>query len=144
MTSPQPAEVLCEILFEREALESHEDEVEAISVIAGLMTDDVRPMTDLPSYTAADVIDFNVTAALEYGDGPDSITVQGAAQESLENYLSERRRFGAAVPLTGIIAALHVSGVERVELVEPASDIRLEPAQVPQVGIITLTEAQDV
>ena len=64
---------------------------------------------------------YTVTATLDVVG--DLATVEAAARASVYAYIRARRRFGRAVRVSGLIAALSVAGVESVALSAPASDL---------------------
>ncbi len=52
-----------------------------------------------------------------------------AAKAQGTAYINEQRRLGRDVRLSAIYAALHVQGVQRVELIKPLTDMVLDKTQ---------------
>lgn len=96
------------------------------AVIQAVTAEDVRVLTDTVSVIAATPVDFEVEAALVVEAGAATSVVLEAARAALDAHLDRRRQLGLRITLTGLIAALHVEGVEEVLLAEPAADIEPE------------------
>ena len=52
-----------------------------------------------------------------------------AAKQSLQTYINSQTRLGRDIRLSAIYAALHVEGVQRVELAAPLADVVLDKTQ---------------
>lgn len=98
-------------------------------VEAALSADTVRPLTDLVSVISADVTTYQVRAELTLHPGPDAEPVRQAAIAAVANLVEERHRLGADLIRDAILAALYVPGVERVTLIEPATDLPRSPTE---------------
>ncbi|HDL8287378.1 TPA: baseplate assembly protein, partial [Yersinia enterocolitica] len=61
--------------------------------------------------------------------GPEAEPVRAAAQARLEIYINTQRRLGRDIRTSAIYAALHVEGVQRVELNAPTADVVLDKTQ---------------
>ncbi|MCI3755335.1 hypothetical protein MQA17_20200, partial [Escherichia coli] len=61
--------------------------------------------------------------------GPESEPIRAAAVKKLEAYITAQHRLGRDIRLSAIYAALHVEGVQRVELAAPLADIVLNNTQ---------------
>lgn len=141
VASPAPVEVVLSLLLE-EGLE-----VARIAEIKAAVEDrfavriqeaDVRPFTDQVTIELASAISFDVTANLTIGSGPDPDVVLEQARASLRAYLAERRALGRIVSATGVGGALHVAGVETVNLVAPLSDITPAAYQFGAVATVSV------
>ncbi|QVK23268.1 hypothetical protein KHX94_00005 [Shewanella dokdonensis] len=55
--------------------------------------------------------------------GPDPTVVVSSAITAVKAYINDNRRLGRSVTLSGLYAALHVGGVQRVELRSPTADV---------------------
>ncbi|MEF7292420.1 baseplate assembly protein, partial [Escherichia coli] len=55
--------------------------------------------------------------------------IRAAAVKKLEAYITAQHRLGRDIRLSAIYAALHVEGVQRVELAAPLADIVLNNTQ---------------
>ncbi|MCY1561835.1 hypothetical protein D9M68_991480 [compost metagenome] len=53
------------------------------------------------------------------------------AGKRLAAYKEETHRLGREVTLSGLYSALHVEGVERVELLEPLANVAITRVQAP-------------
>ena len=98
------------------------------AVTAALNDESVRPLGDVLAVNSAAVVDYQVTAELTVGPGPDAATVLAEARDSLEAYVASLRRIGVAVPRSGLYAALHRPGVTAVALTSPAGDVAVGAA----------------
>ncbi len=61
--------------------------------------------------------------------GPATEPILAAAKAQLTAYITEQRRLGRDIRMSAIYAALHVQGVQRVELREPLADVVLDKTQ---------------
>lgn len=111
------------------------------TVGAYLSADTRRPLTDYVVVRSAEIIRYDVAAALTLFAGPDAGVVLAAARAALETYVADCHRIGRDVTLSGIYAALHVQGVQKVALLSPTADIVITRAQAPWCGGITLSIA---
>lgn len=111
------------------------------SVQAALSADDVRPLCDTVVVEAASLSNYSVTAALTLTDVAQSVTVLAEAEASLSAYVEQRRALNTSVPVTGIIAALHVAGVESVSVTAPASSLAADPQTLHTCTAINISEA---
>ena len=105
-----------------------------------LSDEEVRPMGDRVTVSAATDASYDVTATLHILAGARD-AVLAAARESLKAWALSARRVGRMVPRSGIIAALSVEGVFRVEVSDPAADIAAVDGGVHTLGTIDLTGA---
>ena len=135
--SPAPGEVVVVVLSRSG------DGVPAAKVLetveASVAGDTVRPLTDQVTVQAVQLVPFDTVAVLEVFAGPDQNLIREQAAASLAALYERSRRIGRDVPRSAIIAALHVGGVERVNLQSPAADVAIARTQVPAPGAITLT-----
>ena len=135
--SPAPGEVVVVVLSRSG------DGVPAAEVLetveASVAGDTVRPLTDHVTVQAVQLVPFDTVAVLEVFAGPDQNLILQQAAASLDALYDRSRRIGRDVPRSAIIAALHVGGVERVNLQSPAADVAIARTQVSAPGAITLT-----
>lgn len=124
--SPSPGEVVVTVLSASGTGVPGEPVLDAVRAV---LDGPVRPLTDHVTVQAADPVDFAITAQLYVFAGPDQTLILTTAQESLAAYLAAARRLGRDIPRSALIAALHVGNVQRVELLAPADDIAVTPAQ---------------
>lgn len=109
------------------------------TVEAKLAADDVRPMTDFVRVQSAEIVPYTVDATVYTYAGPDSTVVLKEARASLQRYVDESHRMGRDVTLSGIYAALHIGGVQRVELHAPTADVEVGRTQASYCSNITVT-----
>lgn len=112
---------------------------ELAAVSAQLNDDDVRPLTDNVTVQAAGIVTYAITATIFVNDGPDSAVVLSNCQAAAQAYATDRFRIGADVNLSGIYAALHQPGVEKVVLASPSANLDITPTQAGRCTAITLT-----
>lgn len=138
VVSPAPTEIVVTIL-------SHSgDGVPPAPVLAAVdarLQGPVRPMADFVTVQAVELVEFAITAELFVFAGPDAALILATAQASLADYLARARRLGRDIPVSAIIAALHVANVQRVTLIEPAADVVISPAQIGAPTAIAVTVA---
>ncbi|ULS49904.1 baseplate assembly protein [Pectobacterium carotovorum] len=125
--SPSPASVTVSVLS-REGNGSASAELVAI-VAAALNGEDVRPVADRVTVQSAAIVPYEIDATLYLYRSPEAEPVRAAAEQKLKAYISAQHRLGRDIRRSAIYAALHVEGVQRVELTTPAADIVLTAAQ---------------
>ncbi|GKV90078.1 baseplate assembly protein [Pectobacterium carotovorum] len=125
--SPSPASVTVSVLS-REGDGSASPELVAI-VTAALNGEDVRPVADRVTVQSATIVSYEIDATLYLYRSPEAEPVRAAAEQKLKAYISAQHRLGRDIRRSAIYAALHVEGVQRVELTTPAADIVLTDAQ---------------
>ncbi|WP_175784516.1 baseplate assembly protein [Burkholderia ambifaria] len=135
-TSPSPGVVLVTVLA-REGDGTPEQEV-LDAVTAALRAEDVRPLTDKVNVAGAEIVRYKVDAVIYTFPGPDSSIVMKEARTRLDAYVDETRRIGREVTLSGIYAALHVDGVERVRLISPVADVAVTRTQASYCDEISI------
>lgn len=99
------------------------------AVTAQLTHEDVRPLTDHVTVQAAAIVPFTVDATLHLFNGPDSSVVIAQAEAALVAYLADSRAIGRDITTSGLHAALHQPGVQRVVLASPVADIPIGATQ---------------
>lgn len=109
------------------------------AVDATLSAQDVRPLTDNVEVVPGNIIDYSVTASLVLFDGPDATVVIDAARAAMQAYASASHRLGRDITLSGVYAALHQPGVQRVVLAAPAANIVTAWNQAAYCNGITLS-----
>ncbi|CAI2401540.1 Baseplate J-like protein [Serratia proteamaculans] len=127
VTSPTPASVTVSVLS-REGDGTASPELIAI-VEAALNAEDVRPVADRVTVQSAEIVSYEIDAVLYLFPGPEAEPVRQASEQKLKAYIGTQHRLGRDIRLSAIYAALHVEGVQRVELKSPAADIVLDETQ---------------
>lgn len=103
---------------------------ELLSIVRNALNgEDVRPVADRVTVQSAQIVDYQISATLFIYPGPESEPVRAAAEAKLKTYISAQHRLGRDIRLSAIYAALHVEGVQRVELTAPVADIVLDKTQ---------------
>jgi phage-related baseplate assembly protein len=134
--SPEPACVTVSVLS-RENNGAASAELLAV-VRAALNDEDVRPVADRVTVQSAKIVDYTIDAALYLYPGPESEPVLSAAKAKLQTYISAQHRLGRDIRKSAIYAALHVEGVQRVELVAPVADIVLDETQASNCTVYSV------
>ncbi len=119
--SPTPGQVLVTVLS-RIGNGVASPELQA-TVYAAINAESVRPLTDYVQVQSATITQYAIKATLYFYAGPDREVVLANAQAAAEAYAQAQHRLGRDVTLSGIYAALHQPGVQRVELTSPAASI---------------------
>ena len=120
-SSPSPATVVVSILSRLGDGRASEDLLEKVRI--ALSDEDVRPVGDRLIVQSAELIDYQIEALLYLYPGPEMELSLNEANASLERYVNEQRRLGRDIRQSAIHAALHVSRVQRVELIHPMADV---------------------
>ncbi|WP_099061760.1 baseplate assembly protein [Serratia sp. BW106] len=137
VTSPTPASVTVSVLS-REGAGTASPELIAI-VEAALNAEDVRPVADRVTVQSAKIVPYVIDAALYLYPGPEAEPVRQASEQKLKAYIGTQHRLGRDIRLSAIYAALHVEGVQRIELKSPAADIVLDETQASSCSRYQLT-----
>lgn len=137
--SPQPGAVTVYVLARSGDGSASEALLNAVS--AALNQEQVRPMTDQVSVQSASIIPYTIEAELVMLPGPDSAVVRAAAQAAAEAYAAAQHAMRRDVTLSGLYAALHQPGVQRVELAAPLANLVIGDGEASHCTAITLTVA---
>ena len=125
--SPEPAQVVVTVLAR--AGDGQADAELLAAVRNALNDENVRPVADRLTVQSAQIVSYAINAVLYVYQGPESEPILAAAKNSLKNYISTQRRLGRDIRISALHAALHVEGVQRVELTEPKQDVILDKTQ---------------
>jgi len=136
-TSPVPGEVVVTVLS-REGDGTASPEVLA-AVEAVVNGRPVRPLTDLVTVQSVEVVPFTIEAQLFVFKGPDASLIVDAALAKLTAHLAASRLIGRDFTFSALNAALHVEGVQRVQLVTPLATIPIGPTQVAHCTAVDVT-----
>ena len=139
VASPAPGSVTVTVLSREDDGEADADLLAAVT--AALSDESVRPLGDVLTVQSATIVEYQVTAELTTGTGPDAAAVLAAAREEVTAYVASARRIGANVPLSALYAALHRPGVEAVALTAPAADVAVTAVQAAHATQIQVTQA---
>lgn len=126
-TSPAPAEVVITVLSREGDGTAPAD---LLTIVANALNDeDVRPVADRVRVQAAAIVDYRVDATLYLYPGPEAEPVRAAAEAKLIAFINAQSRLGRDIRQSALYAALHVEGVQRVELAQPTVDVVLDKTQ---------------
>lgn len=126
-TSSAPAEVVLNVLS-REGDGTAGNDLLAV-VEQALNSENVRPVADRLMVRSAEIIPYSVDATIFLYPGPEAESVMEAAKASLQKYRASQTRLGRDIRRSAIYAALHIEGVQRVELASPLVDVVLDKTQ---------------
>ncbi|MGQ5998698.1 baseplate assembly protein [Serratia sp. IR-2025] len=135
--SPSPANVTVTVLS-RDGDGTASPELLQVARDA-LNDEDVRPVADRVIVQAAKITRYGIDATLFLYPGPEVAPILTEAKQRLQNYVLTMRRLGRSIRRSGIIAALIVEGVERVEVAQPAADIVLDKTQAGYCTGVNIT-----
>ena len=99
------------------------------TVATALDSDTHRPFTDSVSVLAATPRDVEINATLTLFPGPDKAVVLANANAALDRYIEQVSYLGYDLTISGLHAALHQAGVQRVELLSPTQNIVIPASQ---------------
>ena len=136
VVSPQPANVTVTILNRNGQGEADENLLNVVR--AKLNDDDIRPIGDRVIVQSAVIQSYEIRAKLHLYRGPEYEPIKAAALKKLTAYTKEKHRLGRDISLSGIYAALHLEGVQRVELISPTADIVLPSSKSAYCTAINL------
>uniref|UniRef100_UPI0011A29252 baseplate assembly protein n=1 Tax=Yersinia bercovieri TaxID=634 RepID=UPI0011A29252 len=135
--SPSPACVTVTVLARAGNGEASPELLDIVR--AALNDEDVRPVADRVTVQSAAIVDYQIDAVLYIYPGPEAEPVRAAAQMKLDYYINTQRRLGRDIRTSAIYAALHVEGVQRVELNAPTADVVLDKTQAAYCTRAVLT-----
>ncbi|HDT6540514.1 TPA: baseplate J/gp47 family protein [Klebsiella variicola] len=127
-SSPAPAEVVVAVL-------STEGDGTALpgllaAVAEAVNDEDVRPIGDRVTVRSAEIVDYEIDVTLYLYPGPESEPIINAADASLQRLLKQNdKKISRDVARSAISAAVHVQGVQRVEVNSPPADIKISDIQ---------------
>lgn len=99
---------------------------------------DRRSVNDAVEVVPATIRPFGIRARLTLYPGPSAGPVLDAARNAAQAYAASIHRLGYDATLSGIYAALHQPGVQRVDLFEPSADIACDDTQAPLLTTLTI------
>ncbi|ULL06128.1 baseplate J/gp47 family protein [Pseudomonas putida] len=126
-SSPSPATVLVSVLSRVNGGVATQDLLNKVA--QALTPENIRPVGDRVLVKSAELVDYEIEAVLYMFPGAENELALAQAKTSLDTYINAQRRLGRDIRRSAIHAALHVSRVQRVELVKPAADYVIEDHQ---------------
>lgn len=88
--------------------------------------DTVRPVCDRPFVISSVAINYQIEAVLFVSKNAEDALLLETANLRLDQYIRNAKKNGESVYLSAIYAALHVNGIERVEIIAPTSDVIMD------------------
>lgn len=140
--SPEPCEVIVYVLSsEGDGTASPE----LIDVVDKALNDEeIRPLADRVTVLSSTIVTYNVKASLHlksFGPGRDIAVLE--AERRVSEFVNRRLRQGKSVWLDKLDALLHVEGVERVEITEPANHVIIDESQAALCLEIEIVDADE-
>lgn len=86
------------------------------TVLQALTAEKVRPLTDLVTVQSAQIVSFEINATIKTYKGASSDWVLSVANKQALAYVQQQHRIGLDITASGLYAALHVEGVQKVDL----------------------------
>ncbi|MDC5491720.1 baseplate J/gp47 family protein [Acinetobacter baumannii] len=137
-SSPAPAHALLTILQRDTPNNASTEELNTI-VYNYVSAEKKRPTGDRVLVQSAEIIEYEIEAVLVTKNVPETDPVLAAAQANASAYTKEPKRIGKGVFFSDLYSFLKVSGVERVELVSPTTEIHLTNFQAASCTAIRLS-----
>lgn len=135
--SPSPASVTVTVLARDGNGSAPTDLLTAVET--ALNDDNVRPVADRVTVQSAQIVNYAIDAELYLYPGPEAEPIRAASQAKLAAYVTAQKRLGRDIRLSALYAAIHVEGVQRVNLIQPVADVVLDKTQAAFCTGYTLT-----
>lgn len=97
------------------------------------------PLCDTVEVMSAVIIEYAVEAQLTLYYGPDAETIRANAMAAVQAYVASHHACGHDITLSGLHAAMHVEGVQEVNLIAPAGRIEVSAGQAAFCTAINVT-----
>ena len=105
---------------------------ELIQIVqTALDPDTVRPVGDRPTVKSSIATNYQIEAVLYVGKNAEDALLLEAANIRLDKYIKNAQKNGESIYLSAIYAALHVDGIERVEIISPTADLVMDSYHHP-------------
>lgn len=137
--TPEPCEIIVYVLSSEGDGTASQELLDTVA--AALNDEEIRPLGDRLTVMSSTIVDYRVKARLHLktsGPGRD-MAVQEAARR-VKEFVKRRKRQGQSVWLDKLDSLLHVEGVERVEIDEPAAHIVLDESQAARCIEVEVTD----
>lgn len=135
--SPSPAVVTVTVLA-REGDGMAADDLLAM-VDRALNDENVRPVADRVNVQSAEIVNYAIEAEIYVYPGPEAEPIRAASEAKLAAYVTAQKRLGRDIRLSALYASIHVEGVQRVNLIQPAADVVLNKTQAAYCTGYTLS-----
>jgi phage-related baseplate assembly protein len=137
VASPTPGQVVVTVLSRLGDGSASAELLQAVTT--AVSGDTVRPLTDQVVVQSATIVNYAIAAEIFTYEGPDSAVVVAQAQNNCAAYALAQRKLGRDITRSGLYAALHIGGVQRVVLTEPAADVVVARDQAGHLTSSTVT-----
>lgn len=137
-TSPAPGEVVVTVLAREGNGTASSTLIESVSTAVN--AEHVRPLTDHVIVQSAEILPYRIDATLYFLPGPDSQVVLAEARDMAARYAADQHRLGKDITQSGLYAALHRPGVQRVEMTSPKTTLKVNRQQAAYCTRIVLTD----
>lgn len=139
--SPEPGDVTVYVLSRTGTGAASQDLINKVN--AALNAEKVRPMTDRVTVLSSSIVNYTITAELIMYPGPDHEVVRQASLAAVTEYAETQRRIGYDITMSGLYAALHQPGVQRVNLTAPTTTLVIDNGEASNCTAIIVTVAED-
>ena len=113
---------------------------ELIQIVqTALDPDTVRPVGDRPTVKSSIATNYQIEASLYVGKNAEDALLLEAANIRLDKYIKNAQKNGESIYLSAVYAALHVDGIERVEIISPTADLVMDNYHHPYCFIKSIT-----
>ena len=113
---------------------------ELIQIVqAALDPDTVRPVGDRPTVKSSIATNYQIEAVLYVGKNAEDALLLEAANIRLDKYIKNAQKNGESIYLSAIYAALHVDGIERVQIISPTADLVMDNYHHPYCTTKSIT-----
>ncbi|BFM73365.1 baseplate J/gp47 family protein [Acinetobacter baumannii] len=137
-SSPAPAHALLTIL--QRDTENNASTEELNNIVKNYVSaEKKRPTGDRVIVQSAEIIEYQIEAVLVTKNVPETEPVLSAAQANTISYTKEPKRIGKGVFFSDLYSILKVSGVERVELISPTTELHITNFQAAFCTAIRLS-----
>lgn len=116
------------------------DNVLLDSVNSALNSEQVRPLTDRVTVRSAEIIEYDLVANITFQEGPSHIPVLELIASKWAEFAKKSHAIGFDIEDSAVKAALHQSGVWKVEIVSPSLPLALENYQAAYCLSVTLND----
>ncbi|MDV2487547.1 baseplate assembly protein [Acinetobacter johnsonii] len=113
---------------------------ELIQIVqTALDPDTVRPVGDRPTVKSSIATNYQIEASLYVGKNAEDALLLEAANIRLDKYIKNAQKNGESIYLSAIYAALHVDGIERVQIISPTADLVMDNYHHPYCTTKSIT-----
>ncbi|MCU4417124.1 baseplate assembly protein [Acinetobacter bereziniae] len=109
------------------------------AVQKALDPDHVRPVCDRPTVKSSSATNYQIEAQLYVGKNAEDALLLEAANIRLDKYIKNAKKNGESIYLSAIYAALHVDGIERVQIISPTADLVMDNYHHPYCTTKSIT-----